>query len=272
MTRILITPPKRFDLPSVHELWEAREVFWRFGTRDVLLRYRQTVIGIAWVIIQPLAAAGIFSIVFGSVAKLPSSGMPYFVFSFAGLLGWNLASSIISRAAPSLVSNQALVSKVFFPRLLVPLSAALSSLLDFAVALGLMIVLLFVYGIHPGWQVLLLPVWVALTLLLSMGVGVAAAALTVPYRDVNYVLPWVVQIGMYITPVAYAVSAVPAGTRWAFEINPFSWLMESYRWSLLGLDAPQPWQVAALVAVSLVVFFGGTLLFQRFERGFADVI
>lgn len=272
MTRIVITPPSRFGFPHVHELWEAREVFWRFGTRDVLLRYRQTVVGIAWVVLQPLVAAGIFSIVFGSVAKLPSSGMPYFVFSFAGLAGWNLTSSVISRAAPSLVANQSLVSKVFFPRLLVPLSATLSALLDFGVTLCLMIVLLFVYGINPGWPILLLPLWVALTLLLSTGVGVAAAALTVPYRDVNYVLPWLVQIGMYITPVAYSLSAAPASVRWIFTINPFSWLMEGYRWSLLGLDAPTPAEFLGLILVSIAVFLGGTLLFQRFERSFADVI
>lgn len=272
MSRTVIHPPGSLNLPSWRELWAAREIFAQFGRRDVLLRYRQTAIGVAWVVIQPLAAAGIFAIVFGGIADLPSGDVPYFLFSFAGLLGWNLFNGVVTRGAASLVANQALVSKVFFPRLLVPLSTVVSVMLDFAVAFALFVVLLVVFGVSPGWAILLLPVWVVLTLLLSAGIALAAAAGTVKYRDVSYFLPWVLQILLYATPVAYSLSAVPADLLWMFNLNPLTWLLECYRWSLLGQAAPEAWQLAALVIGSTVVAFGGLLVFQRMERGFADVI
>lgn len=272
MDKIIITPPGRLSLPRIRELWEAREVLYRFGMRDILLRYRQTAVGVAWVLIQPLMAAGIFAIVFGQVADLPSDGIPYFLFSYVGLLAWNLFNGIVGRASPSLVGNQALISKVFFPRMLVPLSSALSVLLDFAVALALGVVLLVFYGIHPGWAVLFLPVWTALLVLLGSGVALAASAVMVKYRDVGYVLPWTMQILLYASPVAYSLQAVPENLTWIFTINPLTWLLEGFRFSLLGLAAPPAWQIVAAVVVCPSVFFLGTLVFQRFEREFADVI
>lgn len=272
MTRMIIRPPGRLNLPAWRELWSSREVFYRFGQRDILLRYRQTAIGVAWVVIQPLASAGIFAIVFGGIAKLPSGGVPYFLFSFAGLLGWNLFNNIVGRASSSLVANQALVSKVFFPRLLVPLSAVISVLIDFIVAFALFVVLLFVFGINPGLPVLLTPVWVLLTIVLASGIGLAASAWTVKYRDVTYFLPWVLQLLLYATPIAYSLDAVPPSLAWFVNINPLTWLFEAYRWSLLGTSAPPAWQIIALVGASIVIAFAGLLTFQRFERGFADVI
>jgi lipopolysaccharide transport system permease protein len=269
---IVITPPGRLNLPSWRELWEAREVLYRFGIRDVVLRYRQTAIGVAWVVLQPLASAGIFAIVFGQVADLPSGGVPYFLFAYAGMLAWNLINGVISRGGPSLIANQALVSKVFFPRLLVPMSTVLAVLLDFAVAACLFVVLLFVYGVNPGWAVLAAPLLVLVAVLLASGVGLAASAVMVKYRDVNYALPWVLQIMLYATPVAYALDAVPSNLLWLFQINPLTWLLEAFRWSLLGLEMPPAWQLAALPAAAVVVFLGGILVFQKMERGFADVI
>src|SRR5690554_1825510 len=195
--RTIIRPPQGIGLPPVREIWAAREVFWRFGTRDIVLRYRQTVVGIAWVIIQPLVAAGLFSIMFGQVAELPSQGLPYIVFSFAGILAWNLTDGVVSRASASLVANQSLVSKVYFPRVLVPLSTALSVLLDFAVACGLLAVLLVVFGVAPGWGLALLPVWIIAGLMIALGIGLAASAMMVKYRDVGYVLPWVMQVAFF---------------------------------------------------------------------------
>lgn len=272
MRTTVITPPGRLPLPHVRELWEAREVALRFGQRDVVLRYRQTAIGVVWVLIQPLAAAGIFSIVFGSVAQLPSGGTPYFLFSFIGMLAWTLFSSIVGRSAPSLVANQSLVSKVFFPRMLVPISTTMSSLLDFTVGLGLGIVLLVIYGVNPGWPVLLLPVWVLLFLLLGLGIGLATSAWMVKYRDVAYVLPWVLQVGLFATPVAYSLDAVPADLEWIFLANPLSWLMEAFRYSMLGTAAPPVWQIVGAVVVSFAAFFAGAIVFQRNERSFADLI
>jgi lipopolysaccharide transport system permease protein len=272
MTRIVIRPPGRFNLPPLREFWEAREVLYRFGVRDIVLRYRQTAIGVAWVILQPLASAGIFAIVFGSVAKLPSGGVPYFLFSFAGMLAWNAFNSIVGRSSGSLVANQALVSKVFFPRILVPLSSVISVLIDFAVAFVMLIVLLFLYGVNPGWPIVLTPVWLLITILFACGIGVAASAITVKYRDVTYLLPWVLQILLYATPIAYSLKAVPQRLLWLFEINPLTWLMETVRWSTLGQPIPPAWQLVALPVSAVIVFLAGVLIFQNQERGFADVI
>jgi lipopolysaccharide transport system permease protein len=272
---IVITPPGRLGLPRWSELWGAREVLFRFGQRDVLLRYRQTAVGVLWVFLQPLASAGVFAIVFGQVAGLPSQGVPYFLFSYAGMLAWNLFNQVVGRAAPSLVSNQALVSKVFFPRMLVPMSAALAVLLDFAVALVLGVVLLFLYGVNPGWPVLLLPVWVLLLLACAMGIGLAASSVQVKYRDVGYALPWALQLLLYASPVAYSIEAIqdlPPAVRALFEWNPMTWYLEAFRWSFLGLDAPHAWQVVGMVLVSAVVLLAGILVFQKNERLFADVI
>lgn len=268
----VILPPGRFAMPRWRELWEAREVALRFGQRDVVLRYRQTAIGVAWVLIQPLAAAGIFSLVFGSVANLPTGGIPYFLFSFISMLAWTLFASIVNRAAPSLVANQALVSKVFFPRMLVPLSTAMSVLLDFAVGLGLGVVLLLIYGVNPGWGVLLLPVWVLLLGLLGMGIGLASSAWMVRYRDIAYVLPWIIQVALFATPVAYALDAVPENLQPVFAANPLTWLLELFRFSLLGTALPPTWQIVGAVVVSLAAFLIGAIVFQRNERTFADLI
>ncbi|MCB7137048.1 ABC transporter permease [Cellulosimicrobium marinum] len=272
MQTTVITPPGRLNLPRWREMWASREVLYRFAQRDLILRYRQTALGVAWVIIQPLAAAGIFSIVFGEVANLSSGDVPYIVFSLAGMLAWTLFSGIATRSASSLVGNQALVSKVFFPRLLVPLSTVFSVAVDFLVGLALAVVLLFVFGINPGWAVLTLPVWAVLAALLGAGIGIAASALMVRYRDVGYVLPWLFQILLYASPVAYALSEVPARLQPLFAANPITWVLETFRWSLLGTPAPPGWQMIALAVVAPVVFLGGVLVFQALEREFADVI
>lgn len=269
---IVINPPGRLPLPSWRELWEAREVFTRFGTRDLKLRYRQTALGVIWVVLQPLLSAGIFSVVFGQIANLSSDGVPYFVFSFAGMLAWTVFNGIVSRAAPSLVTNQALVSKVFFPRLLVPLSSVLSVLVDFLVAASLMAVLLVVYDVQPGWAILTLPLWIAAVVLLGSGIGMAASALMVKFRDVAYIVPFAMQTLLYASPLAYSLSEVGEDIRWLFDINPLTWVLEGFRWALLGLAQPEAWQIVATAVVSIVVFTGGALVFSKMERGFADVI
>ena len=273
MHRTIITPPGRYNWPDWSEVWAAREIFYRFGQKDILLRYRQTAVGVAWVFIQPLVSAGVFTIVFGGIAQLPSGDVPYFIFAFAGQLGWNLFNSTINRAAGSLVSNQNLVSKVFFPRLIVPLSGLISILLDFVIGFGLFVVLLFVFGINPGWPILTLPFWVLVTIFLAMGIGLAASAWMVKYRDVAYFLPWFLQVLMYASPIAYSMEAVEdRGLTWLFNLNPITWLMEAYRWALLGQSAPEMWQVLALVGAAVVSSLIGLLIFQNTERQFADVI
>jgi lipopolysaccharide transport system permease protein len=244
----------------------------RFGARDVTLRYRQTGLGIVWVVLQPLLGAGVFAIVFGGVAGLPSGGVPYFVLGFTGMLAWTLFNGVLGRGSVSLVNNSGLVSKVYFPRILVPLSSVYSVLVDLVVGLVFMAGLMVGFGIWPGWPILLLPVWVALLLMLGTGLTLAAAALMVAYRDVGYVLPVLTQTLLYISPVAYSLDAVPERLRPWFELNPLTWALEAFRWSLLGQSAPPAWQLAALVAASIVVLVAGALVFESRERSFADVI
>ncbi|MDL9978277.1 ABC transporter permease [Microbacterium sp. ASV49] len=272
MRPTVITPPGRLALPPWRELWEAREVAMRFGQRDIVLRYRQTFVGVAWVLIQPLASAGIFAIIFGAVAKISYGGIPPFLFTFMSMLAWTLFSSTLSRAASSLVANQALVSKVFFPRMLVPLSGAASTVLDFGVGFALGIVLLVIYRVNPGWPVLLVPVWVLIFLLTALGIGLAASAWMVKYRDVQYVLPWVLQVALYATPVAYPTDAVPANLQPLFLANPLGWMLDGFRWSALGAPIPPAWQLIGSLVVAVLVFFLGAMVFQRYERTFADLI
>ncbi|GAB2973831.1 ABC transporter permease [Actinotalea caeni] len=270
--RIVITPPGRLNLPPWREIWRAREVAIRLAQRDIIVRYRQTIFGIAWVVLQPLAGAGIFTIVFGVIADLSTEGVPTFVFTLAGMLAWNLFNGALGRSSSSMVSNQSLVQKVFFPRLLVPISSLASIVLDFLVGFSLLVVLMIIFGIAPGWQILLLPVWIVLTMLLGVGFGLAAAAYLVKYRDVGYVLPWFMQLLMYASPLAYALSAVPQNLRWLFEINPVTWFLEAFRWSTLGTAMPPVWQLVAIAVAGPLVFFLGTLVFQKNEREFADYI
>ena len=269
---LTINPRSRWVLVNVRQLWEFRDLLRSFASRDVTLRYRQTVLGVTWVVLQPLIAAAIFAFVFGRVAKLPSGGVPYFVFAYAGLLAWNAFSNSVTKASSSLVGNVGMVSKVFFPRLLLPLSVLGSTLLDFFVSLVAMGVLMAVSGVAPSAALLLLPVWLLLVLMLATGVGLAASSLAVPYRDVQYVLPVLIQFLLYASPVAYSMNAVPQNLRPFVAINPLSGMLEAFRWSLLGGGHLPLGAVAwsAIAAVSALII--GASVFTAMERDFADVI
>jgi lipopolysaccharide transport system permease protein len=250
-----------------------RDLLVTLVSRDLKLRYKQTMLGVIWVVLQPLLAAGIFSIVFGVVAGLEAPGnLPYFVFSYAGLLAWNLFSNVLTRTSGSLVGNAHLISKVFFPRLILPLASTGSALVDFAVAGGLMVGLMFLFRIFPGWPLLLLPLWGALLLSLALGIGLCASALAVSYRDINYILPVFTQMLLYATPVAYALENVPEKWRILFLLNPLTGLLEGCRWSLLGEGTLQVPQITTSAAVSLLALSVGAFSFKRMERKFADVI
>jgi lipopolysaccharide transport system permease protein len=271
--------PHRVILPRsnwlpVHlaEIWEAREVFLRLAAKEVTLRYRQTALGVIWVILQPLIAAAIFTVVFGRVARLPSEGLPYLVFSYAGLMGWTAFSTTLTRASSSLVVNSALVSKVFFPRILLPLSVLWSALIDFGVAMVVMAVMLVVFKIQLTAAVLLIPAWLLLLLVGAMGAGLIAGSVMVRYRDMQYVVPVAAQMLLFASPVAYSLAAVPASTRLFFTLNPLSAVMEGFRWSLLGAGQLGAGEVAYSVAGMLLVFMLGLVAFSRLERDFADVI
>ena len=257
---------------NLHELWSFRDLLVTLASRDLKIRYKQTALGVIWVILQPLLAAGVFSFVFGAVAGLPSGGMPYLVFSFAGLLGWNFFSNVLSKVSNCLVGNAQLISKVFFPRLVLPLSGLGSCLVDFGVGLAMMAVLMLAYRIAPSRTLLLFPVSLVILAALATGIGLWAAALMVSYRDVGYILPVMLNILLYASPVAYSVSAVPARLRWVYLLNPLTPPLEAMRAGLLGLPFAEYIQLAASGLVAVMLLTVGLYAFKHMERKFADVI
>lgn len=271
-TPVRIRPASDWKALDLRLLWRYRELLGTLGRRDLTLRYRQTLLGVFWVVAQPLMAAGIFAFVFGGVAKLPSDGIPYFLFSYAGLLGWNLFSGTLTKVSVSLVGNAHLISKVYFPRLILPLSTLYSTLVDFAVALAMMFGLMASRQLPPGPGLLLLPLCAACLLALALGAGLIAASLTVHYRDIAYILPVAVQMLLYASPVAYAASAIPEPLRWVCWINPLSPLLEGFRWSLLGTGTLSAPALLYAVAFSATVLAAGVFAFKGLERLFADVI
>ena len=269
---LTIRPSRGWVNLDLLELWLFRDLLFSLASRDLKLRYKQTALGVIWVILQPLMAAGVFSFVFGTVAKLPSGGIPYLVFSFAGLLGWNLFSGILTKTSGCLIGNSHLISKVFFPRLILPLSNLGSCLVDFAVAAGMMVILLLVYRIAPSVSLLLFPIWMLILTAISLGIGLMAAALSVPYRDIQYILPVFTQILLYASPVAYSITAVPERVRWVYTLNPLTPPLEAMRASLLGTPFPPIQSILVSIAVAGTTLFVGFYWFKRMERQFADVI
>jgi lipopolysaccharide transport system permease protein len=245
---------------------------WAFALRDIRLRYRQTALGVTWVLLQPLLAAGVFTFVFGKVARLDSGGRPYFLFSFAGLLAWMVFANTFMKATQVLLQNASVITKLYFPRILLPVSALISSLLDFAVALALMAVMLAVARIGVGPRVLLLPVWIVILLALGLGCGLIGGALSVRYRDVPYITPVIILLLTYASPVAYGMAAVPEHLRRWLWLNPMAGPVEACRWSLLGAGILNG-EALTYSAVAGVMFLAvGAWVFKRLDAGFADVI
>jgi len=270
--RLVIQPTRGWAALNLIDIWNFRDLLMSLARRDVKLRYRQTILGVAWVLIQPLLAAGIFTFVFGRVAKLSSGHTPYFVFSYAGLLAWNMFSGTLTRSSACLVQNSQLISKVYFPRLVLPLSTVFSSLIDFAVGLGLMVVLMIHYHVTPNIGLLLTPVCLLAMVLLAMGVGLYFAALSTSYRDVQYILPFLTQLVLYASPIAYMTSQVPQRYLKWFLLNPLASLMEAFRWGLIN-DGEVHWRFFAYsIVFSIGAFIWGVIAFKRMERKFADVI
>ena len=273
---LTIRPSSGWQALNLKQIWLFRDLLITLAERDVKLRYRQTALGALWVILQPLVAAGIFAFVFGKMAGLPSDGVPYIVFSYAGLLCWNAFSSTLTKSSSVLVQNSQLISKVYFPRLVLPLSTIFSTLIDFGVALTMMVVLMLAYRITPGIGLLLLPLWLLLVLMLAVGIGLYTSALMVTYRDVQYVLPVVTQFLLYASPVAYSLTH--ALTKLApqyhifYMINPLSGLLDAFRWSLIGTGTLQWGYVIYSAVISVGAFIGGAFAFKKMERRFADVI
>ncbi len=267
--RINITAASRWRAIDLRELWEYRELLWFMAVRDVKLRYKQTALGAAWAMLQPLLTMVIFTLLFGKFAGMPSNGHPYALFAYAGLLPWTFFANAITGCGSSLVINSNLVTKVYFPRLIIPLATVLAGLVDFGISLALFFCLAALYRVRPTWTLLALPVLIALTVVLAMAIGSFFAALNVKYRDIRYALPFLVQLGMFVTPIIYPSALVPEKWRWILHWNPLAAIVEGYRTALLG----GPFDLRSLFTAGLLVlglFAAGAYYFRSVENGFAD--
>jgi lipopolysaccharide transport system permease protein len=254
------------------ELWEYRELLSAFVVRELKVRYKQTFIGVAWVLLQPLVTMLIFTVIFGKLAKLPSDNVWYPVFALTALLPWTYFSQAVTRSGGALVGNANLVSKVYFPRILLPLSMIVAPLVDLALSLVLLFGLLMYAGIPLTWKVITLPLFISVAMLTAMGVSLFISAANVRYRDVGHAIPFLMQIWMFVSPIVYPVSLVPEQWRWLYGLNPMAGVIEGFRWALLGQTVPD----VAVMTVSTLVFFifliAGVVYFRQMERQFADVI
>jgi lipopolysaccharide transport system permease protein len=256
---------------NLRALLRYRELIWFLTLRDIQLRYRQTVLGVAWALLQPVATMTVFSVFFGRLGGMPSDGMPYPLFAFCALLPWQLFAHALSESSNSLVANQSLVTKIYFPRLVIPVSSVLAGLVDFAVSLVVLVGMMAYYGVHPTMKVLVLPLLVLLALGSALGVGLWLSALNVHYRDVRYTIPFLTQFWMFATPIAYPSSVVPEQWRPLLGLNPMGGVVEGFRWALLG-TRPSPNLIWVSAAVAFLLLFSGLHFFSRMERTFADVV
>jgi len=268
---IIIKPPRKWVPVDLHELWAYRELLSSFTMRDIKIRYKQTALGFAWAIIQPLFMMVIFTVIFGGFAKIPSDGVPYPLFSFAALLPWMLFSEGLTRSTMSMVANSNIMTKVYFPRLIMPISGILSPLVDFIVSMSILVLLMAYYGFVPTWNVVFLPLFITLALATSLGVGLWLSALNVKYRDFQYTVPFLIQLWMYASPVVYPASMIPASIRPLYGLNPMVGVIEGFRWALLGTEMPNSViLVSVVVVVALLV--SGMFYFRRMEQYYADIV
>jgi lipopolysaccharide transport system permease protein len=268
----VIEPKKGWIAFNLKEVWKYRELFYFLTKRDIKVRYKQTVLGGLWAIIQPVFTMIVFTLFFGRLAKMPSDGIPYPIFVYAGLLPWTYFANALTASGNSLVGSANLITKVYFPRLIIPASASLAGLLDFFIAMLVLGVLMVYYQFLPGYGILLFPALVALTFLCAVGVGLWLSALNVEYRDIRYAIPFVVQLWMFVSPVIYPVSMVDEKYQWLLALNPMGGVITAFRASLLG-HQPIDWFLLIISAVIIVLLFlSGLFYFKRMEKTFADVV
>jgi lipopolysaccharide transport system permease protein len=270
--RVLIRPVSGWVRVNFRDLWEYRELLYFLTWRDIKVRYKQTALGIAWVVLQPLFLMLVFTLFFGRLVGVPSDGIPYSIFTYTALLPWQLFSRALNEASVSLVANERIITKIYFPRVLVPVSAVLSSLVDFTIGLAALVGFMLLYGIQPGFAILALPLFVILAVMTALGVSLWLAALNVVYRDVRYMLPFLTQIWMFATPIIYPVSVVPEAWRTLYSLNPMVGVVEGFRWSLLGKASSMESMLGVSALIVVGVFIGGIFYFHRAERTLADVI
>ena len=265
-------PSRGWELPKVRELWEYRELLFFFVWRDIKVRYRQTVMGALWAIIQPVFTMVIFSLFFGRLANVPSDGLPYPIFSYAALVPWTFFATALTQASNSLVMSASMVKKIYFPRLALPIASVMAGVIDFLLAFMVLLVMMLFYGLLPTINVLWLPLFLLLALITSLGVSLWLSAMNVQFRDVHYTIPFLTQAWLFVTPIAYPSSLLSEPWRTLYGLNPMAGVVEGFRWALLGTDtAPGPMTLVSAV-VALTLFISGAFYFRRMEQGFADVL
>ena len=275
-----IKPPQGWLGLNLKDLWLYRELVYFLIWRDVKVRYKQTALGAAWAIIQPFMTMVVFTIFFGRLAKVPSGDLPYPIFSYTALLPWELFAKALSDAGRSLIQNRNMITKVYFPRLVIPVASVVSGVVDFALAFVVLIGMIIYYnsdlggnyGITPNYAVLTLPLFLLLAMITSLGVGLWLSALNVIYRDVNYILPFITQLWLFVTPIAYPSSMIPEKWQLIYALNPMAGVVEGFRWALLGMEpAPGP-IVAVSTTIAVIILITGLFYFRRMERTFADLV
>jgi lipopolysaccharide transport system permease protein len=268
----VIVPSGAWPLPRLLEIWEYRELVYFLVWREIKVRYKQTALGIAWAVIQPFFTMVVFSVFFGRLGKIPSDGLPYPLFAFTALLPWQLFAFALTESANSVVANQRLITKVYFPRLIIPIVSVCVGLADFCVAFLVLLLMVAYYGIVPGAAFWTIPLWVALAVMTAFGVGLWLSALNVRYRDIRYTLPFLTQIWMFASPVAYASSIVPEAWRPVYALNPMVGVVEGFRWALLSQGGAPGLMVAVSIITVTVITITGLFYFRRTERAFADLV
>jgi lipopolysaccharide transport system permease protein len=269
---IRIAPSRNWLSLNLQELWVYRELVYFFIWRDIKVRYKQTAIGAAWAILQPLMTMVVFTLLFKRIADMPSDGLPYPIFAYTALLPWNLFAGALNRSSLSVVGQSNVISKVYFPRLIVPLSATASGIVDFGIAFVLLVGMMVWYGIVPTFGVFALPLFLLLALAAALSIGLWLSALNVRYRDVGHTIPFLTQLWLFGSPVAYPASVVPEKWRLLYSLNPMAGVIEGFRWALLGKESPDFGAIAVSTIVVVAVLFGGIVYFKRMEQTFADIV
>jgi lipopolysaccharide transport system permease protein len=274
VTQEIVLEPARAELHYWRDLWRYRDLFYILAWRDLAVRYKQTVIGILWALIRPIATMIVFTVIFGKIAKLPSDGgAPYAIMVFAGMLPWTFFATALSEASNSLIVNSNLIGKVYFPRLIVPTAAVVVAFVDFLISFGILLVLMAWYRFLPGWQIVLLPMFALLAFLASLGPGLWITALNVKYRDFRYVIPFIVQLGLYISPVGFSAKVIPGQWQLIYSLNPLVGIIDGFRWCILGQASAPYWPSIYLsVAVTALFLWLGLHTFRAMEKSFADLI
>lgn len=270
--RMVITPSRGWLSLNLREVWAYRELLGLLAWRDVTVRYKQSVVGIGWAVLQPLLTMAIFTIIFGKFAKLPSDGIPYPVFTYCALLPWNYFARSLGDSSDSLVGSSHLVTKVYFPRLVLPISKVFAGLIDFSVAFVILLGMMWWYGIQPTWGLMFLPLFITIAMLVALGVGTWLTALNVRYRDIKFVVPFLIQIWMYASPVAYSTSLIPDRWKGIYSLNPMVGVVEGFRWALLGKAPPDFQMLSIPLFMTVAILISSLYYFRRMETLFADII